>query len=110
MANSLDWKAGLAIIALLAISFSIFGSNLTGSTHLGTLYGKPLSSSCTDTDSGWVGSIKGTCTDGAGVHTDGCKDAIRVAEYYCTPSNICQKWAYACKLGDRCVDGVCVSK
>lgn len=110
MANALDWRAGIAIIALLAIGFAIFSGGVTGSTHLGTLYGKPLSASCTDSDFGWVGSTKGTCTDGTGTYTDGCKDAIRVAEFYCTPSNVCQKWAYACKLGERCVDGACAAK
>ena len=63
---------------------------------------------CTDSDGGLDYYIQGTTTDSSTSKTDNCFNdgTNRLAEYYCTETNIAEQINYICPNG--CQDGACV--
>ena len=95
-----DLFLGLAVVLVLSAVV------MTGCTK-SNVAGKAYAATCTDSDGGQVGSVKGTCTDSALSQTDSCFSLTRVTEWYCNPSHYCNPTSIDCSGATRCIDGAC---
>jgi len=103
MAQQVNWKLAIAVVALAIVGYSFVGSATTGAQTI-----TAANSWCKDTDA-QNNMVVGSCEDSSGAKaSDSCADFNTVSEGFCSLSNICAKKYMNCRYGETCVNGACV--